>query len=156
MKKRAGLLLALGLFQMTGALLGFPILQNIGKASALAPAPKVFCAVDGYEAYATQFFLEWIDRDGGPHTLPLTADRVDRLRGPYNRRNVYGAALAYGPILPGRIRSSVLTYALTGDAPLLREMGIDPAGVRDVWLRYEPLPGTTARDYPRRLGPETP
>jgi len=155
-KKRAAVLLALGLLQMTGDLLGFPVLRAVGKASAAAPAPKVFCAVEGYEAYATQFSLEWVDRGGGTHTLPLTEDRVDRLRGPYNRRNVYGAALAYGPILPGRIRSSVLTYALTGDAPLLRELGVDPGDVRDVWVRYEPLPGTTARDYPRRLGPETP
>jgi hypothetical protein len=156
MKKRAAVLLALGLMQMAGDLLGFPILRNIGKASALAPAPKVFCAVDGYESYATQFFLEWIDHGGRLHSLALTADRVDRLNGPYNRRNVYGAALAFGPILPGRIRSSVLTYGLTGDAPILMEMGIDPGEVREVWIRYEPLPGTTARDYPRRLGPETP
>lgn len=156
MKKRAAVLLAFGLLQMAGDLLGFPVLRNIGKASAMAPAPKVFCAVDGYEAYATQFTLEWIDRDGAAHSRPLTAETVDRLRGPYNRRNVYGAALAYGPILPGRLRSSVLTYGLTGDAPMLRELGIDPGEIRAVWLLYEPLPGTTAGDYPRLLGPETP
>lgn len=156
MKKRAAVLLAIGLFQMTGDLLDLPLLRNLGKASALAPAPKVFCAVDGYEAYATTFALEWIDRDGGRHSRPLTADTVDRLRGPYNRRNVYGAALAYGPILPDRLRTPVLNYGLTGDAPMLREMGIDPRGVREVWIRYEPLPGTTPGEYPRRLGPETP
>ena len=156
MKKRAAVLLALGLLQMTGDLLGLPFLRNVGKATAVAPAPKVFCAVDGYEAYATQFALEWVDRAGERHSRPLTADTVDRLRGPYNRRNVYGAALAYGPVLPERLRTPVLKYGLTGEAPMLLEMGIDPADVGEVWIRYEPLPGTTARDYPRRVGPETP
>jgi hypothetical protein len=80
-KKRAALLLALGLLQMGGDLLGVPFLRNLGKASAAAPAPKVFCAVDGYEAYATQFFLEWTDGAGAVQSLPLTIDRVDRLRG---------------------------------------------------------------------------
>ena len=150
------MLLAFGLLQMAGDLLGLPLLRNIGKASAVAPAPKVFCAVDGYEAYATQFTLDWVDRAGVPHSRPLSADTVERLRGPYNRRNVYGAALAYGPVLPERLRTPVLRYGLTGDAPMLREMGMDPADVRQVWICYEPLPGTTARDYPRRLGPEAP
>lgn len=154
MRKRAAFLLAIGLFQMAGDLLRFPPLKQLGAASAAAPAPRVFCAVDGYEAYATQFALEWLDRDGGFHTRPLTADTVGRLRGPYNRRNVYGAALAYGPILPERLRAPVLKYGLTGDAPMLREMGIDPRGIREVWIRYEPLPGTTPREFPRRLGPE--
>ena len=64
MKKRAAVLLAFGLLQMAGDLLGLPLLRNVGKASAVAPAPRVFCAVDGYEAYATQFTLDWVDRAG--------------------------------------------------------------------------------------------
>jgi hypothetical protein len=155
-KKRAAVLLVFGLFQMAGDLLDLHGLKRLGKAIAIAPAPKVFCAVDGYEAYSTQFSLEWLDCAGDRHCRPLTSDTVDRLRGPYNRRNVYGAALAYGPILPEQLRGPVLRYALSGDAPMLREMGIDPGGVRQVWIRYEPLPGTAPRDYPRRLGPEAP
>ena len=153
MKKRAALLVALGLLQMGGDLLRLPFLKNLGAASAASPAPKVFCAKDGYEAYATRFSLEWVDAWGEIHSRPLAADA--RLRGPYNRRNVYGAALAFGPILPDSLRDPVLTYGLRGDAPVLRELGINPGEVCDVWVRYESLPGA-ARDFSRCLGPERP
>jgi hypothetical protein len=156
MKKRAALLLLLGLMQMAGDLLRLPLLKGIGTASGASPAPKVFCALKGYEAYSTRFFLEWIDGKGELRSRPLTAEATGRLRGPYNRRNVYGAALAYGPILPDDLRGSVLTYGLAGEAPLLREQGIDPGDVLDVWIRYEPLPGRESRSYEGRLGPEQP
>ena len=156
MRKKAAILLAIGLFQMTGDLLHFPFLKNLGAASGASPAPKVFCAVKGYEAYATRFTLEWMGRDGALQSRPFSADAIGRLRGPYNRRNVYGAALAYGPILPEGLRGPVMTYGLTGTAPVLRELGIDPDGIVDVWIRYEPLPGLEGREFPRRLGPVKP
>lgn len=40
------------------------------------------------------------------------------------RRNVYGAALAYAPVLPPALRDPVMRHALCGDAPLLRELGL--------------------------------
>jgi len=155
MKTKAALLLALGVLQMGGDLLHLPFLKNLGAASAASPAPKVFCAREGYEAYATRFFLEWVDEWGELHSLPLQAEAAGRLRGPYNRRNVYGAALAYGPILPEPLRGPVLTCGLRGEAPVLRELGIDPTGIREVWVRYESLPGTSP-DFSFCLGPEAP
>jgi hypothetical protein len=151
MKKKAALLLLLGLLQMGGDLFRLPFLKKLGAASAASPAPKVFCAQKGYEAYATRFTLEWVDAWGEVHSRPLTADAAGRLRGPYNRRNVYGAALAYGPILPDTLRDPVLTYGLRGEAPVLREIGIDPREVRRVWVRYESSPA-----YSCCLGPERP
>jgi hypothetical protein len=82
-----------------------------------------------------------------------------RLRGPYNRRNVYGAVLAYGPVLStdpaGRpMFEAVARYALCGDAPLLRELGIDPALVAGhVRLRLQPRPGADLRGQPLTLEP---
>lgn len=139
MKKTAALLLVVGLLQMGGDLLGLPLLRTLSRATAASPAPKVFCAVQGYEAYSTRFFLEWVDDAGVVHVLPLTAERTARLRGAYNRRNVYGAALAYGPILPADLRDAVLHYGLHGEAPLLRELGLEPSSIRDVRVRYEPV-----------------
>ena len=51
------------------------------------------------------------------------AEECARIRGPYNRRNVFGAALAYGPVLAsdenGReMLRAVLDHGLTGEAPL--------------------------------------
>ena len=158
MKGYAALLLALGLLQMVGDVTGTRALVGIGRASVASPAPRVFSAVRGLETYSTRFFLTWTDEAGSPRELELTPRTCALLRGPYNRRNVYGAALAYGPVLAsdgtGRaLLEPVLTYALTGDAPLLRELGIDPEEVSDVAVRYEPLPGTDLGTLPTRIVP---
>jgi hypothetical protein len=161
LKGAAAGLLILGLLQMGGDLLeragldavGTP-LKGIGAATTASPAPKVFSAVRGFETYSTRFYLEWTDRAGARRSLALTPEVYARLRGPYNRRNVYGAALAYGPVLASDDRTrpmlrAVVHYALTGDAPILRELGIDPADTAGaVRIRYTPLPGTDMRGLP--------
>src|SRR5581483_2243312 len=132
MKKLALVLLIVGLLQMAGDLLHLPALKALGAATGASPAPKVFTAVRGMETYSTRFYLEWTDCRGIAHELELTPEIYQRLVGPYNRRNVYGAALAGGPVLATDERllgmyRSVSRYALCGHAPLLRELGIDPA-----------------------------
>jgi hypothetical protein len=156
MNKAAIFLVALGLLQMTGDLLEQyvyapvgKVLKGLGAASVASPAPKVFSSVHGLETYSTRFYLEWTDQTGKAHKLLITPEVYARLQGPYNRRNVYGAALAYGPVLPANLRDPVMRYALCGEAPLLRELGIDPADVKNVRVRYEPLPGTDLGDLPR-------
>jgi hypothetical protein len=155
MNRAAFGLLLIGLMQMTGDLLeragavsaGRP-LKGVGAATTASPAPKVFSAVHGLETFSTRFTLEWRDRDGRSQSLPLTPEVYARVRGPYNRRNVYGAVLAYGPVLATDERTrplfeSVARYALCGDAPLLRELGVDPADVDGaVRVRYEPRVGS--------------
>ena len=44
-------------------------------------------------------FVEWTDTAAQFHSVEITPERAQGLRGPYNRRNVYGAVLAYGPIV---------------------------------------------------------
>jgi hypothetical protein len=159
MNKAAIFLVALGLLQMTGDLLeqyvSAPLgraLKGMGAATTASPAPKVFSSVRGFETYSTRFFIEWTDRSGNEHSLRITPEIYARLRGPYNRRNVYGAALAYGPVLPAKLREPVMRYALCGDAPLLRELGIDPSTIAGrVRIRYEALAGTDLGDLPRLL-----
>ncbi len=130
------LLLLIGLAQIAGDLLGLLPLKGIAAATGASPAPKVFSAIRGLETYSTRFFLEW---NGG--RVELTPEIYSRLRGPYNRRNVYGAALAYAPVIPKQLRDPVMRYALCGRAPLLRELGINASGA--VAVRLEPLPGTS-------------
>ncbi len=156
MNKYALLLLAIGSLQMFGDLAGLKAVKAIGAATMASPAPKVFCAHAGLETYSTRFFLEWTDAGGVARSLPITPEVGARLRGPYLRRNVYGAALAYGPVLAadpvGRdMLSAVLAYAFAGDAPLLVELGIDPVGARDLSVRYEPLSGTDLGALPSRI-----
>jgi hypothetical protein len=138
------LLVILGLAQMTGDLLGILPLKGIAAATGASPAPKVFSAVQGLETYSTRFFL-----DLGHTRAELTPELYSRMRGPYNRRNVYGAALAYAPVLPPALRDPVTRHALCGDAPLLRELGLHATRTPAVLL--EPLPGTSLGNMPTRF-----
>ena len=159
---KAAFLLLVGLLQMTGDLVRAPLVKGIGAATVASPAPKVFSAVRGLETYSTRFFIEWTAQNGGARSVELTPEVNARLRGPSNRRNVYGAVLAYGPVLvtdprTRRLFEAAAKHALCGEAPLLRELGIDPGDIAGrVRLHLEPLPGTGMGDLPRELEPPCP
>ena len=140
----AGGLLVIGLLQIVGDLTGIPVLKGIGAASGASPAPKVFSAVQGLETYSSKFNIEWEDTAGRPHAVALTPDRYARMRGPYNRRNVYGAALAYGPVLAANPRTRAMFELVTQYAfctgGLLEELAIDAGDrVGPIRVRLEPL-----------------
>jgi len=151
-------LLALGLAQMAGDVLGIGALKGIGAATGASPAPKVFCSAGRLETFSTRFFVEWTARDGSARSVEITPERYSQLRGPYNRRNAYGAALAYGPVLASDDRTSpmlnsVLTYALRSGSPLLTELGIDTTDrAGPVRVRLVPREGTDAGTLPLVLG----
>jgi hypothetical protein len=98
----------------------------------------------GLETYSAVYFIEWSDASGKAHSVRLTPELNENFQGPYNRRNIYGAALAFGPVLAANPKAKpmlmqVLRKALCGDAPILRELGIDTSGlVQPVRIRYEP------------------
>jgi hypothetical protein len=142
----AGLLLLLGLAQMAADLAGWTAVKGLASATGASPAPKVFSAVRGLETYSTRFFLEI-----GTARHELTPERYARLRGPYNRRNVYGAALSYAPVLPPAMRDPVMRRALCGEATLLRELGIAAPPHAPIVVVLEPLPGTTLGDLQTRF-----
>ena len=76
----------------------------------------MFSAVRGLETYSTRFYLDWTDRAGQRQSLQLTPEVYARVRGPYNRRNVYGAVLAYGPVLATDERTRPLFEAVSRTA----------------------------------------
>lgn len=118
-------LTAAGCLPMIGYMMESRALRGIGAASAMAPFPKVFSDVDGLETFASEFTLRWRDAEG-EHTLAITPELYSRLKGAYNRRNVYGAALSYGPRLPAPLWQSVFCYAFASEGPLRAEFGLPP------------------------------
>lgn len=142
----ATLLVILGTSQIAGDLFRFIPLRGIGAASGASPAPKVFAAVQGLETYSTRFYIEWPG-----HRVEVTPDIYSRLRGPYNRRNVYGAALAYAPVIPASMRDPIMRYALCGSAPLLRELGFEKGADQPTVVVLEPLTGTSMGSLPTRF-----
>jgi hypothetical protein len=159
MNRPAIVLLALGLLQMSGDLLRVPVLRGIGAATVASPAPKVFSSVQGLETFSSEFYVEWVDRAGVAHSLKLTPEVYARIKGPYNRRNVFGAALAYAPILQDDANTkemfeSIVRYALCGQAPLLQEIGIDPGQLSaPPRIRLVPRSRTAFGDRPFLITP---
>lgn len=127
-------LLLLGLLQMAGDVLGSRAMKGLGAASAASPCPKVFTDAAGLEPFASTFTLIVEDAEGRASERQITPELYARLAGSYNRRNAYGAALAYAPRLPKPLWQSVFHHGMRPDGPLRREWGIadDAARVRVV------------------------
>jgi hypothetical protein len=152
-------LLALGLAQMVGHLAKLPSLRGLAAATGASPAPKVFSAVQGLETYSTAFYLDWTERDGRRGSARITSEMYRGLAGPYNRRNVYGAVLAFAPVMASNPATapmfrSVLASTLCGDRKILRELGLDAAVMTRVQVRVEPLRPEALGALPRVFEPE--
>jgi hypothetical protein len=118
--------LLVGLFACTAMLgdaLRIPSLKGVGAASAIAPCPKVFCDTRGLEAFASDFRLRF-ETNGVAAEVELTPELYSKLHGPYNRRNVYGAALSFAPRLPEPLWRAAFAYALAPHGPLRKELGL--------------------------------
>jgi hypothetical protein len=158
----AALLLVVGLAQMTADLIGASSIKALAAATMLSPCPKVFTAHKGLETYSTRFFVEYADMNDQAHSVEVTAELYGRVKGPYNRRNVFGGILSYGPVLVSDpvakpMFETASRYAVAGNAPLLRELGIDPDTIKGpVRIRYVPYPGADMANWPRVLEVERP
>lgn len=117
-------LLILSLVQMTGDVVGLKPLVGLGAAWGISPRPKVFSDVDGLEPFASTFSMVWLDESGAAKRLEMTPSVYSRLAGPYNRRNVYGAALSYAPRMANELWQPVYCYGLAEGGPLRRELGL--------------------------------
>lgn len=143
----AALLLCIGLAQMIGAVLDIAPLKGLAAGSAASPAPKVFTSVKGMETFSTRFTLHWVNGAGKRQQQVVTHDVYPGLLGPYNRRNVWGAILAYGPFLATEpmtkdMFDAIMQNGLCGQAPVLRELGLDPDEITNLSIVYSPRAGT--------------
>jgi hypothetical protein len=132
-------ILALGSSAIIGHLTGMKALKSIGLATGAAPYTKVFCQAEclesgqTYETFAADFFIQYTDPSGALVEQKLTPSVYQKIRGPYNRRNVYGAVIAYGPALPETIRNATFKYALTEPGTIAKELGI-PADASQIQI----------------------
>lgn len=118
------IVLTIGLLQVIGYVSGVSLLRGLGQATCSSPLPIVFTEVRGVETFANDFFIQFEDSLGNEQSLPITPNMYSRLKGPYNRRNIYGAAISYGPVLPDSIWKAVLNYGVC-EGTLLEELGVD-------------------------------
>jgi hypothetical protein len=143
----AGVLVGVGCLQLTGDLLGALPLKALGAASHASPAPKVFTAHEGLETFSARFVIGWHDSAGVPKNVELTPKLNNRIRGPYNRRNPFGAALAGAPMLSASpqlapMHQAMLRHTFCRRENLLAEIGITqalPPFTLDILLRRPPV-----------------
>ena len=143
------LVIVVGALRMIGWTVGSDTLRGIGAVTAASPLPIVFTEVKGVETFASEVHLVYTDARGAEQRVHVTPALYSQVKGPYNRRNVYGAAIAYGPIMPEALWRSVLLHGLcSGD--LHNELGL-PEGIRDV--RFELRTRTAGRNDAWVLAP---
>lgn len=145
-------LMALACLQVAGELPGLKALQGLAAAWGLSPRPKVFSDVEGFETFASEFVVAW-DELGLPASLTITPRVYAQLKGPYMRRNVYGAALSYAPRMPESLWRPVYCYGMAKDGPLRKELGI-PQGAENLRVGIRTL--TAGREGSWLLKPECP
>ncbi len=124
------LVLAVGALQIVGWVSGWYALRGIGQLSAASPLPLVFSShhvfseQSDWETFSPSFLAEVVYGDGEWEQVAVIPKVYARLSGPYNRRNVYGAAISYGPVLddgkPRAMRDAVLHYGFCDGGPLAR------------------------------------
>ncbi|MBI4179232.1 hypothetical protein HY522_07410 [bacterium] len=120
----AVVLLIVGLLQMAGYIAGSKILRGVGAATAASPLPKVFSDVEGLETFASDFEMRVETSSGQQLEISITPELYQHMGGPYNRRNVYGAALSYAPRIPQRLFESVFCSGFGATGPLRKEFGL--------------------------------
>lgn len=145
-------LVIIGCMQLTGDLTGFLPLKALGAASHASPAPKVFTAHQGLETFSGTFHIGYHDATGAARSLTLTPEVNKRLRGPYNRRNTYGAAIAGAPLLHHSdllrpMHDAMLRHAFCGKRSLLAELGVaDARGPFSIDIKLDHAP-SSPRDW---------
>jgi uncharacterized membrane protein len=114
----SSLLIFVGLLQSFGYVLGNKTIKQLGLITVASPLPIVFTQQKGFlETFALDFTLVY-EKDGKEERLKITPELYAKLDKPYNYRNVLGAAISYGPILPKPLAKSVLDYAFVEPAVL--------------------------------------
>ena len=106
------LVVLIGMLQIIGYVTKVDAIRSLGIVSSSAPLPLVFTEVKGVETFVSDFYIRYKDAEEVQQELKLTPEIYKQLRGPYNRRNIYGAAIGYGPVLPESLWNSVLSYGL--------------------------------------------
>ncbi len=120
----ATVLCAFSLLNMAADLLDLPVAKGLASASVISPLPKVFSDVRGLETFASEFTIEATTPGQEPRLITITPELYARVVGPYNRRNVYGAALSYAPRLPENLWQAIYCFALRPGGTLRSELDL--------------------------------
>ena len=124
----SGLVILIGSLSMIGTITMMDPVKGIGFMTTASPLPLVFSKFRGVENFSSDYYMDVRFKDGETTSFKVTPEIYERAKGPYNRRNPYGAVLAYGPMLnkPNELilRDKVMQYSACGQGTFMREIGI--------------------------------
>lgn len=130
-------LVSLGFLQMLGFLTQQKAIRGIGTVTVASPLPLVFSSVKGYETFSPNFFFEYLDSKGTWQKVKITPEIYSQLKAPYQYRNVLGAAISYGPILPESLWQPILHHAFVDPGNALSILDLDAVPIqRKILLEY--------------------
>jgi len=121
-------LLAVGFLQMAGDCLHLLWMSRAGFATAASPCPRVFCRITNTETFASDYSLEWADRLGQNHVLPLGPGTQGLIPGPQARRSMYLCTLSGEGTIEKSMAWSARRFGFCG--PLLSQMGINRGDIQ--------------------------
>jgi len=127
------LVVVVGFLQIIGFTLKNKTIRGIGIASTSAPLPLVFTKVKDVETFSNQFFIDYTTKENQKLSLEITPKVYSKIKGAYNRRNVYGAAFSYAPLLDKKLLNTILYYSFC-DKNLISEIGL-PQDATDFTVR---------------------
>ena len=136
------LLVAIGLLQVIGFATGQKWLKGIGQITVASPLPIVFTEQKGCETFALDFSIEYEDENGSRGLIPVTPQVYANFDEPYNYRNVLGAAISYGAILPEKIWRPILEFAF-----------INPGNIGRTFIAFDEQKKDEYKDNPRETKP---
>jgi len=126
-------LLLIGCMSTLGFILDIPELRGLAFATGASPFPVVFSVYNDVETFSLSWILELELNETGSIPfesvrIPLNSAIYQKLSGPYNRRNVFGAMLSYGPFFVEHkqiiLRQQILHWAICSPAALLIDLGL--------------------------------
>lgn len=126
------LLLLISSSAMIGHLTGNQMIKGFALATAASPLPRVFGTATvqesglEFETFSAEVDLVYQNKAGEFIRIKPTRDLAQKLVGPYNRRNAYGAAVCYGPALPLAMQQAALRYALIEPGAMRDSLGLPP------------------------------
>jgi len=142
----AGLVVAVGLLGVAGALTGVAALADLGRRLVAAPLPLVFGRQGEMELTGRRFALSLVLSDGSERVVAGGPELAAAMRGPFARTGPLLGALTFFPLVPEPRRSALVRLALCGGGAVAEALAL-PAPVTRARVRATSVRGA-AEDEP--------
>jgi sterol desaturase/sphingolipid hydroxylase (fatty acid hydroxylase superfamily) len=138
------LIMVIGCLHTFGHVFNMPRTKGIAFATTASPLPLVFSTYNGIETFSTSFELDMIFHNGTHIQKTIDNKLYGNLKGPYNRRNMYGVIFSHGPFFNVKntlkMREQILHHGLCEPGELAHEFGVcDELKHVTIWIKSKTI-----------------